>query len=49
MTPREQAKCQGKHPYETYFQAKRARRYKNNLDIYRCEFCGFYHIGRRKS
>lgn len=49
MISRESA-CLGKRCYDTKRRARQGRRRTNaddrqHLSIYRCPFCGFYHLG----
>lgn len=43
-----QSSCSGKHPYDNPTIAHRARRHSRypDLVVYRCKYCGKWHIGQ---
>ena len=48
--------CEGKQAYHSHADAlavvstirRRRRRRRKGLQVYRCDFCGFWHLGRRR-
>jgi hypothetical protein len=47
--------CLGKTAHRTYEEARthkltlmlgRRGKYKRNIDVYRCDYCGYLHVGR---
>ncbi len=50
--PNEQRVCSGKSKHNTYQDALREKpNCKNSKDfnIYKCKYCGFYHVGHKNN
>jgi hypothetical protein len=59
MIPQEDAACSGKIPHRTraearqhklsiMFNKRKHKISKRPLDVYRCDYCGWFHVGRRR-
>lgn len=47
-TSDESAACRGKQPHDRHNANRIARKYPE-ADIYKCKYCGHWHLGHRKS
>lgn len=47
---RERKMCEGKVRHATWYAARQARDRLHDymLTVYRCAFCGYYHVGHRR-
>ena len=45
--PRFLAMCYGKRRFKEYEDANKDAQKKVNAHVYACEFCEYYHVGRR--
>lgn len=47
--PRKLAGCDGKQRFTTYADARRRAEQLVNAHAYRCDFCPWLHVGRRRN
>lgn len=48
LNPRRAVSCLGKIRYDTYEQADQAARAAVNCHAYKCDYCPYYHKGRKQ-